>query len=99
MMLIMVVTVLLVVTPLARAGESSGLTEHEAPRATDLLRAKRLAEKAQDRLRTPHSSRAGWAHGGEGWNAPGRPTAQEPRVTINVGSSRQPKAKRSTSVD
>jgi hypothetical protein len=99
MMHVVMMVVALGIARLAWAGGSPALTEHESPRATDLLRAQRLAERTQSRLRVPRPSRRGWAHGGDGWNAPPKPADQEPRVTINVGSSRRPKAKRPTAVD
>jgi hypothetical protein len=39
----------------------------ETPRATDLLRAKRMADEAARRLRGSPPSRGGWVHGGDGW--------------------------------
>jgi len=82
--------VTLAVARLAWGGASPALDEHEAPRATDLLRAQRLAERTRHRLRLPRGARRGWAHGGSGWNAPPAAPDREPRVTINVGPSRSP---------
>jgi hypothetical protein len=96
---VVMMVVALGIARLAWAGGAPALTEHESPRATDLLRAQRLAERTQNRLRVPRSSRRGWAHGGEGWSAPPKPADREPRVTINVGSSRRRNAKHPTSVD
>jgi hypothetical protein len=62
----------------------------EAPRATDLLRAEKLADQARKRLETPARRGPGWRHGGSGWNdASG--AAPEPResVIINVNPSRR----------
>jgi len=44
----------------------------ETPRATDLLRAKRLAEEVEERRRLPPpATRSGWKRGGGGWAGPG----------------------------
>jgi hypothetical protein len=55
----------------------------EAPRATDLLRAETLAEKAERRLRLPRATSRGWVKGGTGWGSDVRP-APPPSVTIRV---------------
>ena len=91
--------IVLTLAPLARAGTSVALTDHESPRATDLLRAKQLAERTQSRLRVPHVPSRGWVHGGEGWQTPAKPPERDPRVIVNVGPTRQRKASRSTAVD
>jgi hypothetical protein len=39
----------------------------EAPRATDLFRAKRMADEAAGRLQVRPPKRGGWARGGGGW--------------------------------
>ena len=39
----------------------------DAPRATDLLRAKRMADEAGKRLQVPPHKRRGWTPGGGGW--------------------------------
>src|SRR5690348_343910 len=67
---------MLPVVVLAGLASSAGaerptLTEREAPRATDLLRAQRLAEQAERRLRLPSAHGGGWKHGGDGWDARG----------------------------
>jgi hypothetical protein len=49
----------------------------EAPRATDLLRAKRMADEAAARLQLRAPKRAGWARGGTGWTHPESPAARE----------------------
>lgn len=50
------------------AGAGGGLpTAHETPRATDLLRAKRMADEAAARLDVRPPKRGAWARGGGGW--------------------------------
>jgi hypothetical protein len=39
----------------------------EAPSATDLLRAKRMADEAAGRLQVRPPKRSGWVRGGAGW--------------------------------
>ena len=47
---------------------SDGMPSGDAtPRATDLLRAKRMADDAAGRLRTHPPKRGGWVRGGGGW--------------------------------
>jgi hypothetical protein len=66
------------------------LRGREAPHATDLLRAEKLAEQAERRLRLPAPRSAGWKKGGHGWDARGEaPPRSSERVTINLGSSRR----------
>jgi hypothetical protein len=65
----LLVGLLLAVVSPAGAGERPAIRERDAPRATDLLRAKRLAEGAARRLRLPPAHRSGWRHGGDGWTA------------------------------
>jgi hypothetical protein len=62
----------------------------ETARATDLLRAEKLAEQARKRLETPVRRAPGWKRGGSGWGEPETATA-DPRssVTINVNPSRR----------
>ena len=43
------------------------LPEREAPRATDLLRARRLADQVEKRLELPRSKPSGWLPGGGGF--------------------------------
>jgi hypothetical protein len=40
----------------------------ETPRATDLLRARRLAERKEELLRLPRPESRGWLSGGGGWD-------------------------------
>jgi len=61
---------------------------HEAPRATDLLRAKRAAAEAQRRLDLPAARGGGWVRGGDGFGAPARAAgggdASAPAVHIHL---------------
>jgi hypothetical protein len=57
-------------TAISRGDERPVLRDREAPRATDLLRAQKLAEQAEKRLRIPARHSSGWKHGGSGWNTP-----------------------------
>lgn len=52
----------------------------EAPRATDLFRAKRMADEATGRLRARPPRRAEWAHGGGGWKTEAAAADPEPKV-------------------
>jgi hypothetical protein len=47
---------------------SRGRQEDVTPRATDLLRAKRLSEQTEQRLQLPASEAPGWLRGGTGWD-------------------------------
>jgi hypothetical protein len=47
---------------------SRGRQEDVTPRATDLLRAKRLAEQSEQRLQLPAPDAPGWLRGGTGWD-------------------------------
>jgi hypothetical protein len=42
--------------------------EDVTPRATDLLRARKLAEQTEQRLQLPAPEAPGWLHGGRGWD-------------------------------
>ena len=74
----------LVATRLAGASVGSHLGSGEAPRATDLLRAETLAERAERRLKLPHAASRGWARGGTGWGAERRPADAAPTINIHV---------------
>jgi len=47
---------------------SRRVQEDVTPRATDLLRAKRLAEQSEQRLQLPAPDAPGWLRGGTGWD-------------------------------
>ena len=65
----------------ATTAPSTGLpTGAETPRATDLLRAKRMADEATGRLRARPPRRAEWAHGGGGWKTEAAAADPEPKV-------------------
>jgi hypothetical protein len=42
--------------------------EDVTPRATDLLRARKLADQTEQRLQLPALESPGWLHGGRGWD-------------------------------
>ena len=58
----------------------------ETPRATDLLRAERLADEVRRRLELPPArAEAGWRRGGQGWAAgAAAKVATDGDVIINV---------------
>jgi len=67
----------------------------EAPSATDLLRAEKLAEQARKRLRQTARPTARWAHGGSGFgDGPREQTEKENPVVINVRPPRERKSSR-----
>jgi hypothetical protein len=47
---------------------SRGAREDVTPRATDLLRARKLAEQNEQRLQLPSPESPGWLQGGTGWD-------------------------------
>ena len=60
---------------------SRGRQEDVTPRATDLLRAKRLAERNEERLQVPAPEAPGWLRGGTGWDdEPGKRTRSRGRA-------------------
>ena len=69
---------LLVILALA----SRRVQEDVTPRATDLLRAKKLAERNEERLHVPAPDAPGWLRGGSGWDddrGPEKRSGQRPR--------------------
>jgi hypothetical protein len=88
---LLVVGMIVVMTRVVAAGAPPVLRGSEAPRATDLLRAEKLAEQAERRRTLPARRHPGWKRGGGGWNDGGsaRTERSEP-VVINV----RPSAKR-----
>jgi len=86
-----ILAMILAATGLATADEPPRLRGVETPRATDLLRAKRLAERMEHRLSAPVSHGKGWRHGGTGWESRSEPSAPPAPVTIQI---RQPRRRR-----
>jgi hypothetical protein len=85
------VMMILACTPLVASAKEAG----EAPSATDLLRAGKLAEQAEKRLARPKRPVARWAKGGSGWSSRrGSAERAEPPVVINVRPPRPAKPKR-----
>jgi hypothetical protein len=73
--------------------ERPTLRGNEAPRATDLLRAQKLADQAKERLELPAKKSGGWARGGTGWGA--HETTPAPgAVNIHIHSGGRGKARR-----
>jgi hypothetical protein len=62
--------------------ERPRLDGREAPRATDLLRAERLAEQARKRLEMPRPHGGGWKRGGAGWGDDAGPEGHDRRDVI-----------------
>jgi hypothetical protein len=87
----LVIALLLGTAALAPAAERPGLRDRETPRATDLSRAQRAADKAKERLRMPRAPVHGWVRGGSGWGAaPAPPAARKGGdVVINVRPPRE----------
>ena len=85
------VVMILGAASLSLADERPRLRGAETPRATDLLHAKRLADRMEGRLRTPAAHGAGWRHGGSGWESQSVPPAPPAPVTIQI---RQPRRRR-----
>ena len=75
---LLVATILLAKT--ATGTPSDGLpTSGETPRASDLLRAKRMADEAAGRLQVRQPKRGGWVRGGGGWTrGTGKPERELP---------------------
>jgi hypothetical protein len=71
-------------------GASDARAPGETPRATDLLRAEKLATEAEKRLQLPARRAPGWRRGGGGWDEPGRAQSADRRdaVTIQVRPAR-----------
>ena len=61
----------------------------EAPRATDLFRAKRMADEATGRLRARPPRRSEWAHGGGGWKAAAPAPDPEPKIELKLPTRRR----------
>ena len=81
------VGIVVVVARVAAAGAPVVLRESESPRATDLLRAEKLAEQAEKRRTLPPSRhRAEWKRGGKGWDDHAARAEPSDSVVINLGS-------------
>jgi hypothetical protein len=92
---ILLVSALVTVSAALARAEQPRLGGREAPRATDLLRAEKLAEQAQRRLRAPARRGPGWRHGGSGWNDVGHGGSEPSEsVIINVNPPRRRAAPR-----
>ena len=81
-----------VLTVESRAGDTSS----ETPRATDLLRAQRLAAQVNKRLEVPSSRGPGWVHGGDGFGGRRGVVVKEeraPEVHIHVGGGQKKRAR------
>jgi hypothetical protein len=90
MKILLTMIVMLAMTAISLADERPTLRDREAPRATDLLRAKKLADQARKRLKEPPRRGAGWKHGGSGWNdrSADRTDASEP-VIVELRAARR----------
>ena len=89
------IVLLVAVVTASRVGAASvgpKIPAGETARATDLLRAESLAERAERRLRMPHAAGGGWVKGGTGWTTKHAPASDPaPTVNIHVGSTRRPR--------
>jgi len=89
-MRVILFAMMLVATGRSAADDRPRLRGLETPRATDLLHAKKLAERVEKRLSTPRARGPGWRHGGTGWkSASEEPPAPPAPVTIHIGQSRR----------
>jgi len=79
-------------TAISLADERPTLRGREAPRATDLLRAEKLAGQTQKRLKETPRRGPGWKHGGSGWNdrSVERPDVSDP-VIVELRPMRRPR--------
>ena len=80
-----------------RAAALTEAPRGETPRATDLLRAERLADDIRRRLELPPArAEAAWRHGGEGWRRrdPAAKLATDGDVIINVKPQKARRAPR-----
>jgi hypothetical protein len=81
------IVTILAIASAALAGQHSSAGQAEAPRATDLLRAEKMAREARERLQLRQRPTAKWLRGGRGWSAK---QAEEPRApTIKVHPGRR----------
>jgi hypothetical protein len=77
------VIVLALVLVLA-SGATARLPERETPRASDLLRARKLADQVQRRLQMPKPRRGGWEKGGTGWGDSRTRGREEPAPSVRI---------------
>jgi len=88
---VVVIVMAVTLAGVARAGDRPVLRGSEAPRATDLLRAEKLADQAEKRRKLPSRRGPGWKKGGTGWNDSGAARAEaSERVIVNVGPRKAP---------
>jgi hypothetical protein len=78
---VLLVASILLARTVIRAPAENLPSGSEAPRATDLFRAKRMADEAAGRLQVRPPKRGGWARGGGGWTPPPEPKrSSEPKL-------------------
>jgi len=95
MKMLLVTLLVLATTGLARAADLLRSRTGETARATDLLRAERMADEAQRRLALPRRKTARWLRGGTDWSSrAAREPADAPPVIVNVRPPRQPTRRR-----
>ena len=91
---LLVMVIVIATTRPALAADLLRSRTGETPRATDLLRAEKMAEEAQRRLALPKRKTARWLRGGTGWNErASKATTDADPVVINVRPPR-PKTRR-----
>src|SRR5689334_11753986 len=92
----LLMAIVLATTGFALAADLLRSRTGETARATDLLRAERMADEAQRRLALPRRKTAHWLRGGTDWNgrAEGGPAEESPPVIVNVRPPRQPSRRR-----
>jgi len=70
------------------------LPERETPHATDLLRAEKMADRVEQRLKLPAMHGPAWRHGGGGWDVRGESAAEgAPPVRIEVRPPQRSRAR------
>jgi len=85
----LVMAIVLATTGFALAADLLRSRTGETARATDLLRAERMADEAQRRLALPRRKTAHWLRGGTDWNGRAEPADESPPVIVNVRPPRQ----------
>jgi hypothetical protein len=86
---ILLVASILLARTVIRAPTTELPSGGEAPRATDLFRAKRMADEATGRLRARPPHCAGWAHGGSGWKTDSAAPVPDPEVEHKLPTRRR----------